>query len=74
MIQNMISVDSWKIHRKLLNPAFGIAALQSFVPVFDECSTEFAKILEPHLNTGEFNILEYSVNATLDSICGRCEY
>uniref|UniRef100_A0A336JZK2 CSON006007 protein n=1 Tax=Culicoides sonorensis TaxID=179676 RepID=A0A336JZK2_CULSO len=62
-------VDTWKKHRKLLNPAFGIAALQSFIPIFDACSSEFAKTLEPHVNSIEFNLLEYSVNATLDSIC-----
>lgn len=65
-----ITVETWKVHRKLLNPAFGLVALQSFVPVFNECSVEFANILGSHLDKGEFNMLDYSVNATLDSICG----
>ncbi|XP_063709158.1 cytochrome P450 4c21-like [Culicoides brevitarsis] len=62
-------VDSWKVHRKLLNPAFGVGAVHSFIPVFDQCSKEFAKILEPHIDGKEFDLLDYSVKATLDSIC-----
>lgn len=64
----------WKIHRKLLNPAFSTKMLQSFIPIFSEVSREFSEILEGHLNKSEFDILDYAVKATLDSICGRLIY
>lgn len=54
-----------------MNSAFGITALQSFAPIFNEVSQEFVKLLKPNLNGKEFDLLEYAVNATLDSIC--CE-
>lgn len=55
----------------MLNSAFGATALQSFIPIFNEVSQEFVKVLKSNLNGKEFDLLEYAVNATLDSIC--CE-
>lgn len=62
----------WKKHRKILNPAFGISTVQSFVPIFNEVSAEFSNQLMHHLDDGkEFDLFQYSVNATLDSICRK---
>lgn len=63
---------TWKVHRKLLNTAFTLKVLQSFIPIFNEGSKEFVNHLSKHVNTREeFNLLDYAVKATLDSICGE---
>lgn len=67
--------NTWKVHRKLLNSAFTLKSLQNFIPIFHEGSQEFVRHIGHNLGKGEFNLLEYAVKATLDSICGEfCFY
>lgn len=63
--------DVWKVSRKHINPALGTKSLLSFIPIFNECSEDFARSLKPNLGKGPFNLFKYSVLTTLDSICGE---
>lgn len=63
-------VKSWKGHRKILNNAFSTKNLQGFISIFDESSKQYVKSLEENLDKGPFDMLNYAVKATLDSICG----
>uniref|UniRef100_A0A336LN05 CSON006010 protein n=1 Tax=Culicoides sonorensis TaxID=179676 RepID=A0A336LN05_CULSO len=62
-------VKSWKGHRKILNNAFSTRNLQGFIATFDESSKQYVKSLEENLGNGPFDMLNYAVKATLDSIC-----
>ncbi|XP_063708073.1 cytochrome P450 4c21-like isoform X2 [Culicoides brevitarsis] len=62
-------VKSWKGHRKILNNAFSQKNLQGFISIFDESSKQYVKSLEENLGKGPFDMLNYAVKATLDSIC-----
>uniref|UniRef100_A0A336LJB7 CSON006017 protein n=1 Tax=Culicoides sonorensis TaxID=179676 RepID=A0A336LJB7_CULSO len=67
----LVTADAktWRVHRKLLNSAFTLKSLQNFIPIFHEGSKEFVRQIGRNLGKGEFNVLEYAVKATLDSIC-----
>lgn len=69
----LVTADAktWKVHRKLLNSAFTLKSLQNFIPIFHEGSKEFVRHIGHNIGKGEFNLLEYAVKATLDSICGE---
>uniref|UniRef100_A0A336MVX4 CSON005552 protein n=1 Tax=Culicoides sonorensis TaxID=179676 RepID=A0A336MVX4_CULSO len=64
--------QAWRVTRKHLQPAVGGKALQSFLPIFVECSQDFVKIVGQNLESKkEFDLLKISVQCTLDSICGE---
>lgn len=67
----IFAAKTWRTHRKLLNTAFTLKILQSFIPIFDAGSQEFIRQISKHIGKGEFNLLEYAVKATLDSVCGK---
>lgn len=67
-------VKSWKGHRKILNNAFSTKNLQGFISIFDESSKQYVKSLEENLDNGPFDMLNYAVKATLDSICGELRH
>lgn len=67
------TLDAWRRHRKILNPAFSMQILKTFVPVFDKKSRKLVKSFEPMLEQKEFDIfpqmsaffLETILNAAL---------
>lgn len=65
------NVKYWRPHRKVLNDAFSLKALQSYIGTFCESSDQFVKELEDFLDGGTFDVLQYSTKCTLDSICGK---
>lgn len=65
------SAHTWRTHRRLLNTAFTLKVLQSFIPIFDAGSRDFVRHIGKNVGKGEFNLLDYAVKATLDSICGK---
>ncbi|KAG4066807.1 hypothetical protein HA402_012874 [Bradysia odoriphaga] len=62
-------VHIWKPMRKLLNSAFNVRILQSFVPVFNEKSTYLIKNIDRQVGEGTFDILKLLHSCTLDMIC-----
>lgn len=60
---------SWKPHRKILNNAFGLINLQTFVPIFDQVNKRFVKRLRDKVGRGKFDIREYAAKCTMESIC-----
>lgn len=68
------SLYAWRRHRKILNPAFNMQILKTFVPVFDKKSRKLVKNFEPLCGQKEFDIfphmsaffLETILNAALD--------
>lgn len=68
------TLAGWKKHRKILNPAFNIQVLRSFVPIFDAKSKKLVKSFEPFVDNEEFDVfphnsaffLETILNAALD--------
>lgn len=68
------TLDGWKRHRRILNPAFNIQMLKSFVPTFDEKSRKLVKSFQSLCDKEHFDVfphnsaffLETILNAALD--------
>ncbi|CAH2217755.1 jg27078 [Pararge aegeria aegeria] len=63
------SVPVWKIHRKLLNPAFSPTVLHGFLDVFNGQSRRLVKDLEVEVGKGQFDHWIYTRNNTLETLC-----
>lgn len=61
--------DTWKAHRKFLNPCFSLKILQSYMPIFNEQSAIMMENLEQKVDQGSFNFYESMDACTLDMIC-----
>lgn len=68
------SLESWRVHRKVLNPGFSPQLLKSFVSVFDKKSRNLIKSFHEKCNQEEFDVfpqmsaffLETILSAALD--------
>ncbi|KFB53238.1 AGAP002555-PA-like protein [Anopheles sinensis] len=61
--------DIWKMHRKTLNSTFNARILESFVPIFNDCSRRLIGRLDRYAQSGvRCNILEYISACTLEMI------
>lgn len=68
------TLDGWKRHRRILNPAFNIQILKTFVPTFDEKSKKLVMSFQSLCGKGDFDVfphnsaffLETILNAALD--------
>ncbi|XP_053669319.1 cytochrome P450 4c21-like [Anopheles marshallii] len=61
--------DVWKAHRKTLNSTFNARILESFVPIFNDCTHRLVGRLDRYARTGaRCNILEYISACTLEMI------
>lgn len=58
----------WKSHRKILEPAFKTNVLKSFLPIFNEKSKIFVKVMQERLNEKEFNMFDAVAPLALDNI------
>lgn len=61
--------QTWKNHRKFLNPCFSPRILQSYMPIFNEQSAIMMKNLQPQVGGDSFNFYEFMDACTLDMIC-----
>ena len=71
LLQNGLLVDGgdlWRAHRKLLNPAFSPAILQSFLPSFNEKSRILVNVLAKHLNKDAFDVHHSLSGCTLEAL------
>ncbi|XP_064074814.1 cytochrome P450 4C1-like [Vanessa tameamea] len=63
------TVSIWKVHRKLLNPAFSQIVLDSFLDVFNKQSRRLVKDLEVEVGKGSFDHWVYTRHNALETIC-----
>ncbi|XP_038118459.1 cytochrome P450 4C1 isoform X1 [Culex quinquefasciatus] len=62
--------DTWKNHRKVLNPTFNTRILNSFIPIFTDCVAKMIESMQEHYQPGKpLNILEFTSPCTLGMIC-----
>lgn len=66
-----LTVSIWKIHRRLLNPAFSQVVLDGFLDVFNKQSRRLVKDLEVEVGNGPFDHWVYTRHNALETIC--CE-
>ncbi|EFN76645.1 probable cytochrome P450 4aa1 isoform X2 [Harpegnathos saltator] len=60
-----LEVDKWKVHRKILQPAFHLHVLKSFIATFSECADHLVnKLLER--NGEEVNLTVFINNSVYD--------
>jgi len=63
-------VDKWKIHRRIITPAFNSKQLEQFFHVFNEKTYNLIRSLREELDkTVPFNLWDYVLPTTLDIIC-----
>nr|XP_049704920.1 cytochrome P450 4C1-like [Helicoverpa armigera] len=60
---------NWKSHRKLLNPAFNLQVLQSFVGAFCKEAKLLVSALSSEAGKGPFNIQPYLITNFLGTAC-----
>lgn len=64
----------WKPIRKMLNSAFNMKILQSFIPIFNAKTDILLGKLMKEINGESFNILPYMNRCTLDMISGKITF
>ncbi|KAJ6648114.1 Cytochrome P450 4g1, partial [Pseudolycoriella hygida] len=62
-------VHIWKPQRKILNAAFNIHILQTFIPIFNEKVKYLSQNIDCFVDKGIFDILQLLHACTLDMIC-----
>jgi len=62
-------IDKWKIHRKILQPAFHCHVLERFIGTFSECANRLVdKLLEK--NEEDINVTVFVNNSVYDILIG----
>ena len=59
--------DDWRTRRKILGPAFHFTVLKDFIPIINEQSQIFCKVLSKKEDTAD--ISQLAINCALDIIC-----
>jgi cytochrome P450 len=60
--------EMWKVHRKIMEPAFNIGVLKGFIPTYNQHSRTAMKNFSKLCDTEAFNIIEPLSALTLDNI------
>jgi hypothetical protein len=61
----------WKVDRKLMNHAFNLNYIKSYIPIFvKQCDQSIAD-LSSHLDGKPFNLLDYAALMVIKSITGE---
>ncbi|XP_013142855.1 PREDICTED: cytochrome P450 4V2-like [Papilio polytes] len=63
------STETWKEHRKLLNPKFSLNYLLSLLGVFNKQARDFVKEFETHIDNGEFDHGYFIRHNEMRTIC-----
>ncbi|XP_048486431.1 cytochrome P450 4c21 [Plutella xylostella] len=61
--------DTWKAHRKLLNPTFSQHVLVGYLQVFNSRARGLVSSLAAEVGRGEFDSFPYLAGYTLETIC-----
>ncbi|XP_026729388.1 cytochrome P450 4C1-like [Trichoplusia ni] len=61
--------STWKPHRKLLNPAFNLQVLNTFIAEFNVQAKDLVSLLEPKVGKEPFDVQPYLVNMSLKTVC-----
>ncbi|XP_069363029.1 cytochrome P450 4V2-like isoform X2 [Maniola hyperantus] len=62
-------VPIWKVHRKLLNPAFNQSILNGFIDIFNKQARRLVKDLEVEVDKGPFDQFTYTLPSALETTC-----
>lgn len=60
--------ETWRQHRKILNPSFSLRAMQQLVPTFDEKSRILIKQIEIELDKKQFDVYGYLSACSLETL------
>jgi len=68
----IISVDKWRLHRRLISAAFNTNLIRQFFILFIEKSENLIRNLKKEIsNTQPFDLWDYIAPTTLDMICRK---
>lgn len=65
--------DKWRVHRKMLTPAFHFRILESFVPIIGKQQKIMMELIESKMDSNQVidDIRPIITNCALDIICGK---
>lgn len=63
--------ETWKIHRKLLNPSFQYNVINSFMNIFNENGKRLLKRLYQMKDDEVFDAFEVLTTYSMNMICGK---
>lgn len=68
--------DKWRLHRKMLTPAFHFRILESFIPIIQKQQAIMMKLIKERISDPKSNSIVDDIkplitNCALDIICGR---
>lgn len=66
-----VSGEKWKMHRKMLTPAFHISILEEFCEMLDSACNILIEKLKREVGKESFDIYPYVTLCSLDVICGK---
>lgn len=65
-------VDKWRIHRRIISPAFTTYNLKQFFTVYNDKSQNLIRNLKKEVGkTQTFDLWEYIVHTTLNIVCRK---
>jgi cytochrome P450 family 4 len=62
--------DTWRVHRKIINPTFNPKMLQSFLPIFVEKTDHMIKSLSKRVGDEEFDLMAETMQCSMATIFG----
>jgi cytochrome P450 family 4 len=68
----MITVDKWRLHRRIIAPVFNNKLMKHLFPVFHEKNEILIKKISIEVDkTQPFNLWDYIASTSLDTICRK---
>ncbi|XP_047036248.1 cytochrome P450 4V2-like [Helicoverpa zea] len=65
----LCSGETWRLRRKLLNPAFSLPVIHGFLDVFNSQSKKLINDLDPFVGKGTFDHSSYLLKTSSDTLC-----
>jgi cytochrome P450 len=65
-----LDADSWRVHRKIINPTFNPKVLKSFLPIFIKKADVMIASISNKVDGEEFDIFAETMQCTMRTIFG----
>jgi cytochrome P450 family 4 len=68
----IITVDKWRLHRRIISPLFNNSLMKQFFPIFHEKNENLMKKLSIEVGkTQPFDLWDYIAPINLETICRK---
>nr|AID54867.1 cytochrome P450 CYP340K1 [Helicoverpa armigera] len=63
------SGETWRQHRKMMNPAFSLPVIHGFIDLFNSQAKKLINTLEPFVGKGPFDHSTYFLRSNFETLC-----